>query len=373
MIYLDEIAGYLTEKATWRLLGHLAQVDVGQAPKSLTARMVGIKDDDFCLLSKEYEPVAVKEEEYVWQLGCLIFYALMGVPVFGGLGQERQTQETEVPYIGAAHCGVTLSNLIHQCLLFDATRRPSLLEIQKCVAENVDQAHLPKKRLTTGRDKKYQNSLINFWPDEMMAVLLLLFLMLIPNVSFAQTDVPKEMATIINRCKSLRNPSNANKVSREFLYDMDWTLMDEIDIDRKGECTIKDKVSMLGLNDMAYRIAKRQGGVVHTGGRFRNGQDERYKFSFIEVTAKKNSTISYWITGRQGIQQFAIIPYEERASFATSLSLGNKPIAHSVLKNGVCYVKMDKKVTKRDAFCLSIKNNSGKNMSFVIINYNPWK
>ena len=60
---------------------------------------------------------------------------------------------------------------------------------------------------------------------------------------------------------------------------------------------------MFGINDMGYRIAKRQNGVTNMGGRFRNGQDERYKFSFIEITVKKNMSVSYEITGRQGLQQ----------------------------------------------------------------------
>lgn len=373
MIGLEEIAGYMTEKATWELLDFLSKNEGEDVLKRISSSDIGIKNDEFCLLNKTKQTSRVDEADYVWHVGALAFYALMGVQVFGGQGFEKQTTEMEVPYIGSPHCSSSLSLLIHQCLLFESSQRPKLAEVRECVLKHKCMKYSPKKKMVTGKGKVYRESLISFWPEEMATVLVWILILLCPSTALAQTEVPTEMATIINRCKQLRNSSNIKKVSREFLYDMSWTLMDEIDIDRKGECTMKDQVKMFGVNDMGYRIAKRQGGVANMGGRYRNGQDERYQYSFIEIPVKKGMSVNYEITGRQGLQQFAVLPYTNTASFTVSVKKGGMPFGKSVMKNGVCYVRLDKKVAKSDKFSLSIHNNTGKNMAFVIVNYNPGK
>lgn len=373
MINLIEIAGYMTEKATWKLLDFLSKNEGECIQQRISPSGIGLMNDEFCLLNRAKQASRIDEADYVWHIGTLVFYALMGVQVFGGQSIEKQTAEMEVPYIGSSHCSSSLSQLIHQCLLFDSAQRPKLDEIREYVLKNKNMRYNPKKKIVTSKGKVYRDSLVTFWPEEMTTVLIALLMILCPSTALAQTEVPTEMTTIINRCKQLRNSSNMNKVSHEFLYDMSWTLMDEIDIDRKGECTVKDQVSMFGVNDMGYRIAKRQDGATNMGGRFRNGQDERYQYSFIEITVKKGMSVNYEITGRQGVQQFAVLPYTNTASFSVSVKIGGMPFGKSVMKDGVCYVQLDKKVSKSDKFSLSIHNHTGKNMAFVIVNHNPGK
>lgn len=373
MICLDEIVGYMTENSIWHLMDFLLRARFDKTPAHLNPYMIGVDNDEFCFLEKNVEKSNVEESEYVWQIGHLAFYALMGTPAFGADDDRNQTPQTEVPYIGVSHCSETLSSLIHRCLLFESSRRPKLSDLQQYIADNMDKKLFPKKKITNAKGKNYSDSLVNFWPEEMVTVIVLILMMVCPNIAYAQIDVPKEMVTIINRCKSLRTSANANKVSREFLFDKQWTLMDEIDIDRHGECTVKDRVTMFGINDMGYRIAKRQNGVTNMGGRFRNGQDERYKFSFIEITIKKNMSVSYEITGRQGLQQFAVLPYLNTSLFTVSVTKGGKIFGKATIRDGTCYVQLDKKVSKTDRFKLSIQNKTGKNMAFVIVNYNPGK
>lgn len=373
MICLDEIVGYMTENSIWHLMDFLLRARFDKTPAHLNPYMIGVDHDEFCFLEKNVEKSNVEESEYVWQIGHLAFYALMGMPAFGADDDRTQTPQTEVPYIGVSHCSETLSSLIHRCLLFESSRRPKLSDLQQYIADNMDKKLFPKKKITNAKGKNYSDSLVNFWPEEVVTVIVLILMMVCPNIAYAQTDVPKEMVTIINRCKSLRTSANANKVSREFLFDKQWTLMDEIDIDRHGECTVKDRVTMFGINDMGYRIAKRQNGVTNMGGRFRNGQDERYKFSFIEITIKKNMSVSYEITGRQGLQQFAVLPYHNTSLFTVSVTKGGKIFGKATMRDGTCFVQLDKKVSKSDSFKLSIQNKTGKNMAFVIVNYNPGK
>ena len=373
-ITISEIAGYMTEKSVWRLILFLSK-EWQKSPalsNKVDGNTIGVADDEFVNLATA-TPCQADEPTAVWTLGAWAFYGLMGVPVLDGNGQKNQTATTEIPHISDTHGSKTLDDIIHRSLSYDATKRPTMQDIHVIAEQQLKTKVLPKRRLANSKGKSYKKSLVSFWPEEMVSLLILMLMLLMPHESHAQGDIPKEMATIVERCKLLRTSNNQAKVSREFLYDTSWTLMDEIDIDKKGECTMKDKVSTFGINEMGYRIAKRQGGVTNAGGRFRNGQDSRYNYSFIEVTVKKGMTVSYEITGRQGIQQFAVLPYQQGAAFSVSVTQAGQSIASSQAKDGVSFLKLKKKVTKNEVFRLSIKNNSGKNMAFVIVNYNPWK
>ena len=116
---------------------------------------------------------------------------------------------------------------------------------------------------------------------------------------------------------------------------------------------------------MGFRLIKRHGGVTNAGGRFRDGRDPRYKYSFIEITVKKNATVSYQISGREGEQVFAVVPFEKDARFVASIYKGD-----SFTDNGVCYIRLKQGIKKDNTFTLTLKNESGKNMAFVLINYN---
>ena len=80
---------------------------------------------------------------------------------------------------------------------------------------------------------------------------------------------------------------------------------------------------------------------------------------------KKDLAVSYQVSGREGTQIFAVIPFEKNADFEASVPNGK------VFKdNGVCYIQLQQKLKKEDAFTLTIRNKSGKNMAFALINYN---
>lgn len=188
------------------------------------------------------------------------------------------------------------------------------------------------------------------------------------NGIFDKTAIPNEMVNLVMRCIDLRSPANVEKVRKAMSRDMNWTMMDELPVDRKGECTIKQPVDMFGLNDMGFGILKRHGGVTNSGGRFRDGRDPRYKYSFIEVTVRKDASVNYVIDGREGMQMFAVVPFDKGAKFVASI-----PSSSSFIDSGVCYIQLKQPVKKADKFNLSIKNESGKNAAFVIINYNSRK
>lgn len=336
-IALKDIAGYMTEKGVWRLVKELATVGTP-----------------------------------VWDIGAQAFYALMGVEVLGGKGAAAQNADTLVPRIGPSHCGNQLSDTIHRCLAFNPAERPTVEELLAVADAALKAKSIPPQRLVSPTGKNYKASLLKFWPEEMCPVVVLLMMLLAPTGLRAQSQVqhPQEMEAIVKRCIDLRDPANANRVERAFYNDSRWTLMDELEVDRNGECTIHNKVGTLGLNEMGYRIAKYSRGVSNTGGRFRNGQDPRYNYSLIEVTAKQNATVSYDITGREGTQIFAVVPYKAGASFNLTLNRNGVTSGQVYEADGVKYIAVNDNVKPDDVLTLRIANTSGGNLAFVIINYN---
>lgn len=383
-ITLKDVAGYATERMVWQMLQNLA-ADCGQGkmqgvvPQAIVVEGTNFVRRDsgtgtattFAAPETFGKKAAGNEASDIWTLGALAFYAITGMDVFEGKGGETQTEATEIPRISSAHASKKLSALICQCLSYAPKDRPTQHDVQQLAQEALAEPVVPRKRLASQTGKSYATSLVKFWPEEMVAVLLCLW-MLFPARGVAQDKgaftslaIPSEMANLVGRCIDLRSPLNADKVSRAMSNDLNWTMMDELPLDKNGECKTTDVVDMFGLNDMGFRIMKRHGGVTNAGGRFRDGRDPRYKYSFIEVTVKKGASVSYSIGGREGEQMFAIVPYEKDASFQASIAGGD-----TFMDNGVCYIRLKKGLKKTDSFTLTIKNGASKNAAFAIINYN---
>lgn len=336
-IELKHIAGYATERTVWKLIEDM------------------ITNNPKC---------------DAWDIGSMAFYAIMGVEVLEGKGRATQTATTPIPRINVSHCSPKLSTLIHQCLAFEPEERPTIEMLRREAEQALSIKPVAPSRLSTHTGKSYKRSLVSFWPEEFV-VLLFLFLMS-PLLSIAQNamSVPQEMTEIVNRCVCLRSEKNYDNVIRAFSNDGQWTLMDELAIDYNGECTESDEVISLGLNRLACRIVRQHSGISNAGGRFRNGQDSRFKYSFIEVKSKKGASLNYDIIGREGRQIFAVLPSVADAKFDVVMTLNKKPVGNVEWKGGVAYVLINDTIKKSDLLHLTIVNKTGKNMSFVIVNYN---
>ena len=387
-ITLSDIAGYATERTVWQMMLDLSRLCDSGRLSNIGSKAVIISGSNFHLqntkVSDSTSGRAFSAPESfsngtdkskasgIWTLGALAFYAITGMNVFEGKGGETQTEDTEIPRLSSAHASRGLSDLIRRCLSYSPQERPAKEEIEQTAQSALAQPVQPRRKLSSQAGKNYGSSLIRFWPEEMVpAILVFLFLFLGTGIfaqstqGFDKTAIPNEMASLVMRCIDLRSSQNAGKVSKAMDRDMNWTMMDELPLDKNGECTTKDVVDVFGLNDMGFSILKRHGGVTNAGGRFRDGRDPRYKFSFIEVTVKQGKEVHYTISGREGEQVFAIVPYEKDAKYEVSI-----PHGKSFSDNNVCYIQLKKGLKKDDTFILTLKNKSGKNMAFAIINYN---
>ncbi|MBR0045478.1 MAG: hypothetical protein IJP75_01110 [Bacteroidaceae bacterium] len=387
-ITLKDVAGHATERTIWQLLLNLA-ADCGQGkmqdvqPQTLVVQgahfvrkdsATGIATSPAFTAPEVFATGAASANEAsdIWTLGALAFYAITGTDVFEGKGGATQTEKTHIPRISSAHASKRLSALLCQCLSYAPKDRPTPHDVQQLAQEALATPVVPRKRLASHTGKTYTTSLVKFWPEEMVPLLLVCLWMLLPSRGIAQdkstflpADIPVEMVNLVRRCIDLRSPANADKVSRAMDKDTNWTVMDELPLDTKGECTTHDAVDMFGLNDLGFRILKRHGGVTNAGGRFRDGRDPRYKYSLIEVTVKKRATVTYPLSGREGEQLFAIVPYAKDAPFKASIAGSD-----TFVDNGVCYVRLRKGLKKNDTFTLTLTNGANQHAAFAIINYN---
>ncbi len=369
-ITLQDIGGYVTERNILKLILMLSNHSL----QGVKFTDISVTDCDFVLNTDCEQVPNIDEKDNVWLLGAIVFYATMGVEVFEGKGQEGQTAETAVPHIPTSHLMSEVALLIHRCLEFDKNKRPTMQEIRATI-ESIDESKFqPTKRLVTSTGKSYTESLVKFWPEEMLGIIFLIASFLIPHNICAQSEdmaLDAEINAILERCRKLRGKvKDITNVTSAFENDTKWTLLDEIAIDRRGECTTKDPVKMFGVNNICVRILKYQGGIQNMGGRFRNGQDPRYKYSFIEITVKQKCTVNYEIKKRKGTQTFAVLPYDESAIFDVKLEQGGTPLGLPEKHDDIYVVTTEKKMKLEDKFTLSITNNSASNMSFVVVNYN---
>jgi len=365
---LAEIAGYIGERAAWQLIADLT--DAGCCPAADHIMADGGRwrtDAGGCAP----ESLAPEGESLPWAVGAMTFYALMGVPVFDGRGGASQQPGTPLPRIGSAHCSPALGDLIARCLSYEPSRRPAPDELRRAAAAALAVQPEAPRRLPHPAGRSYTRSMVTFWPDEMVPLIIAAILMLCPLAAGARTlAVPPQMQALVERCTRLREPAEAARVNREFMRDTKWTLMDELAVDRSGECTVRDKVDTFGFNEMGFRIARLHAGVTTHSGRFRNGADPRYNYSLIEVTVKRGASVSYCITGRSGPQLFAVVPRKPDASFSASLTAGDIKADCLRADGAVCYLDLDAPVATGDCLHLTVTNTSGENIALVLINYN---
>ena len=201
--------------------------------------------------------------------------------------------------------------------------------------------------------------------------IITLFTILIFAVSqaFAQaTD--EELQTLVSRVSSLRQGSETawNTALDQFINDDSWTIMDEIPR-HDNECWL--------LGDKQFKlnaILKRQyqgHDAQMVAGDFLNGNDPNYNYSLTERGVKKQSSVNYEMSYREGKQTYVVMPYKPSPeSFKVEAFLNGKPTGTTAVSEGNIVLSIDSNVKKSDTIRLVITNLGNEDMPVVIINHN---
>ncbi len=205
-----------------------------------------------------------------------------------------------------------------------------------------------------------------------------LFLFLIISTTLlgqamAQDKTDAELQKLMNLVSTLRNADSKtwNKALAEFKSDNEnWTMMDET-VRHENECwLVSDK--QFKLNPLLSKCNNYD--EKETAGDFLNGNDPNFNYSLIERGVKKNSTVSYELSYREGQQTFVVMPYEKNSKLEVSATCNGKAVGStSTDADGNVILSINDNVKQSDKLCISITNKSASDMPVVIINHNTRK
>ena len=106
-------------------------------------------------------------------------------------------------------------------------------------------------------------------------------------------------------------------------------------------------------------------------GDFLNGNDPNYNYSLTERGVKKQSSVNYEMSYREGKQTYVVMPYKPSPeSFKVEAFLNGKPTGTTAVSEGNIVLSIDSNVKKSDTIRLVITNLGNEDMPVVIINHN---
>ena len=172
---------------------------------------------------------------------------------------------------------------------------------------------------------------------------------------------------------NMRKSKASNQVLNQAV--VDWsakdcpkiTLMDDVGFDKANESR-GSGVNKFRLNQLVTYVYSRQNTAMVSKGDYFNSTEKDIHYSAIEKTVKKGCTVTYTLTGHIGVQEFALISFNPKATFSATVN-GKKATQTG---DGVMWLNLGK-VSMQDKIVLSITNSSPSDESFVIFNHNPQK
>lgn len=364
-ITAESIAGYATELAIWRYVYQIANI-INTKPCSFSLKDIIIEDENFVLSTCKTSNPA----DAVWYLGSSAYQLITGLKAFGGKGLKELSAEIRIPKISMEGFSAELSDLISQCLVFDEKIRCDvnyIINLSKDKIIDMEKKVSTKSSLSTRKQNKAAivNDSVHFWKEAMVAVLILLSFFPVNIMAQGNPELEKLAALT----ESMRNQKNRNNVLSELMKDDKWTLMDELKYD-KNECTYKDKVNMFGMNDIAREIKRKEKSIVKNGGRFVHSADGKHAYSYIEITVKAKSSVTYEVKGHKGMQHIVTVPFDKKQMYSVS---GNGARKVTASKDEKGLARMVVSPASNGSYTFEIKNEGKKNASFVVITYNSGK
>ncbi|MBR5082205.1 MAG: hypothetical protein IKX35_07185 [Bacteroidales bacterium] len=203
-------------------------------------------------------------------------------------------------------------------------------------------------------------------------LLLLLVNLFLIGQTFAQKATDQELQHLMSVVSTLRqsDEDSWNKALASFKNDPQLTIMDEA-VRHDNECWLVGK-RQFKLNAILTQCDNYD--KKRVSGDFLNGNDPNFNYSLTERGIKKNSTVSYELSYREGRQTFVVMPFEKNAKIKVETSLNGKAVGESTTDDdGNIILSIDAKVNKSDKLILKITNSGTNDMPVVIINHNTRK
>lgn len=189
------------------------------------------------------------------------------------------------------------------------------------------------------------------------------------GTAFAQDNTDAELKKLMNTVATLRN-ANSKTWDKAFDYfgkDKLWTMMDEAER-HDNECWLvgDNQFKLNAILSKHNNYDKKM-----TTGDFLNGNDPNFSYSLIERGVKKNSTVSYELSYREGRQTFVVMPYEKGSPIEVKATRNGKVVGSTRTDaDGNVILCIDDNIKMNDKLCISITNKGDSDMAIVIINHN---
>ena len=204
-------------------------------------------------------------------------------------------------------------------------------------------------------------------------ILFLMITLAFASHASAQNETDWELQHLMSVVSTLRQPTsrNYNKALESFKKDSLWTIMDEAERHDNENWLIGDR--QFKLNRIMSQCSGYDKKMV--SGEFLNGNDPNFDYSLTERGIKKNCSVCYELSHREGRQTFVIMPYEKNEDkIELQVFLNNKATGTSRVDNeGNIILSINENVKATDTIKLVVTNKSDSDMPVVIINHNTRK
>ena len=384
-----DMIGYCLEATAWRIIRDLSigltEGNIGYiSPHTV---VMGTNEHYQLVSATAYSEVylppegCLSVEGCIWSLAATVFKLMMGCDVMAGLGGKGQKPDSPVPFMRSSM--PELSRLVHHCLSFCPSQRPSPSDVVKVACERCaywekERRYGPKRKPQTASCRK-QEATVSSWPEEMVALSLALLMFFIPLHSFSQQSNNLKLDTLVHVVASLRVTDASKRrdiyeeVKKKLAANLQWTRMDELIDENGGECRPTDRsLQWFRLNTILNNVEMNRTGDDRIKGDFLNGEDPRYRYSLLEKSVKAGATVKYFVKGRVGIQHFVVMPFapeNQSLEFRLSKKDGNQVIGQKKA-DGNIYLTYSGNLHPEEVLTLEITNSGRVNVAIVILNDN---
>lgn len=182
---IRDIAGFCPEEAIWKMIADVSDcllndgVANGLSPDSIiidgNSFMVNrIQDIENEFHAPEHKDGQQSEEEKVWSLGAIAYYASTGHIVFGGQGGKYQKEHPLVSLPALPKGLQSLTPLLQKCLCYDSNKRIGLKVLNEHARKGMEECgkHRRKKNMSDNNEEEKKENGVKYtgekWPEEMV-------------------------------------------------------------------------------------------------------------------------------------------------------------------------------------------------------------